>query len=62
MEPLILAQVRFLIKSPAYERLIYEMLTVGVGQARSGPKQDGTEILSPWEEKGKRGMQGTCVE
>lgn len=38
------------------------LLLIGVGQAGSGPKQDGTEILSPWEEKGKRGMQGTCVE
>lgn len=42
--------------------LIYEMFIIGVGQAGSGPKEDVTEILSPWEEEGKRGMQGTCVE
>lgn len=42
--------------------LIYEMFITGVGQAGSGPKEDVTEILSPWEEEGKRGMQGTYVE
>lgn len=59
LEPL--AEGRFLIKSPAYEMLIYEMLIIGVDQARSGSKEDGTEI-SPWKEKGKRDMHGTCVE
>lgn len=42
--------------------LIYEMFIIGVGQAGSGSKEDGTEILPPWKDKGKRGMQGTCVE
>lgn len=42
--------------------LIYEMFIIGVGQAGSGPKEDVIEILSLWEEEGKRGMQGTCVE
>lgn len=41
---------------------IYEMFIIGVGQAGSGPKEDVIEILSPWEEEGKRGMQGICVE
>lgn len=57
-----MAEVRFHFKSPAYEMLIYEMFIIGVGQAGSGPKEDVTEILSPCEEKGKRGMQETCVE
>lgn len=38
--------------------VIYEMLIIDVDQAGSGSKEDGTEI-SPWKEKGKRGMQGT---
>lgn len=42
--------------------LIYEMFIIGVGQAGSGPKEDATEILSPWEEEGERGMRETCVE
>jgi hypothetical protein len=37
------------------------MLIIGVDQAGAGSKEDGTEI-SPWKEKGKRDMQGTCVE
>lgn len=41
--------------------LIYEMLIIGVDQAGAGSKEDGTEI-SPWKEKGKRDMHGTCVE
>lgn len=41
---------------------IYEMFIIGVGQAGAGPKEDVKEILSPWEEEGKRGMQGICVE
>lgn len=54
---MILAEVRFLIKSPAYE-----VLFIGAGQAGSGSKEDGTEILTPWMKKGNRGMQGTSEE
>lgn len=58
LEPLILAEVRFCLKSPAYEMLICEMFIIGVGQAGSGPKQDGTEILSPREEREREACRG----